>query len=486
VNRDAETIQIFFNELEKDFSDTLNDGAVQRSFLPNQSAEDIFERTRLFGVLLESHGGLQSVRFVDSGGNRIHYSTYTADILRADNESVAYRNYNEITPYIPFEEIAVPEKGSSKITLDQGNERIVFSFPFYDSMEIYRGTAVYSLSIRALGDRLIAQGRIKVGDDLSVISVPPGIVSGIPNTAQSVIIPIISSIWEEGLLNFNTLEAETSQNSLAIVSAKTEQGFFIGRVIHEDLFAFPMPMKLILLASLFLTLYLTIFLFFNLRPDTMTVIQNRLKGLQISLIREYYERKGEMDWDHWYRELELRREDVRAELKRGIKTGTPAEILEDVDTLIDKSWDEILVSIGGKREARLAIDEDKLQNILNRMLIAAGNSPVLPGAAKLAVPLAQTQLTQAPQPSAQSDPDQVEELEELFDDESSELVTAKNFTETSEGIEELEELDDVETLEDAEPVDELEEIQELDDDIQEVVIQELDEAGEPEPAEKIT
>jgi hypothetical protein len=372
----ADSIQDFLDELQGHFSASLTADAVKRSFLPNQTDQDIFERTRVFGILLESIKGLQSVRFVDTGGIRIHFSTNSSDIIFRTNETISYKDYNETTPYVPYSELAVNPEEKYKIVLDQQNERIMYAFPFYDSLEIYRGTAFFSLSVRTLADRLISMGRIKIGENLSIVSVPPGIVLGLPRVynESETIIPYISAVWQEGHFSLSTLDSAASGSALVLISAKTSQNFFVGQVVSESLFAFPQSMKLILLAACFLTVFLSIFLIFNLHPDTITHVQNRLKKLQISLIQEYYERKGEMDWNHWRRELEQRRDDVRVELKRGIRN-MPAALQEDVDSLIDKSWNEILNAIGGKRETQTAIDEDKLQSILNRVLRAPANSP---------------------------------------------------------------------------------------------------------------
>jgi hypothetical protein len=72
---DATSVGEFLEELRDRFSAVLEEGSVKRSFLPNQGAEDIFERTKLFGTLMESLPGLQSVRFVDAAGKRLHFST---------------------------------------------------------------------------------------------------------------------------------------------------------------------------------------------------------------------------------------------------------------------------------------------------------------------------------------------------------------------------------------------------------------------------
>jgi len=420
ITHSANTIDNFFTELQARFSQTLREPAVQRSFLLNQSAEDIFERSRIYGLLHESLGGLQWVRFIDSGGLRIHFSTYTPDILSHEDQFLSYRNFND--PNIPYQTITVSDGGTPKIIFDGERESILFSFPFYDYFELHRGTALFSLSVRTLSDILIREGRLNPSHTFSVVSNPPGFFTSTPSAfIEEVLISRISSIWRDGTLNVATLYSPESGISLTLLSVRSSQGFFVGRLVNDDLFFFPPIMKIILLISFFLTLYLTIFLFFNFRQDSITVIQNRMKTLQISLIEQYYERKSDVDWGRWSRELQLRRQEISTELKRGIKI-SPGKKAQDIDTLIDKSWDELISVIGGFKET--AIDEAKLQLILNRFIAA------IPAASPSNRPSAIASSTQTV-----DDAEEVEAVEELVELEEAETA------------EELEELEEVEAAE---------------------------------------
>jgi hypothetical protein len=375
IERNAGIIDRFFTDIQTRFSETLRVPAVRRSFLPNQSAEDIFERSRIYGLFIESLGGVHWVRFIDSGGGRLHYSSYPADILYQDRLSISYRNFNE--QGITYEEIAVNDGEEPKYTFHGESDRILFSFPFYDSFEVYRGTAVFSLSVKVVADYLINEGRIKVGQDITVISRPAGLLSGMSTAVEKALSPQVSSIWNEGGLRTARLISPDSDLSLSLITVKTPHGFLVGRLINEDLFSFPQTLKIILLLSFFLTVYLTAFLLFNLRQDPVTIVQNRMKQLQISLIEQFYEQKGEMDWARWSRDIELRRDEINAQLKKGIKTASGRIQDEDIDVLIDKSWDELLSIMGSRKET--GPDEEKLESILHRILAA------LPGTASAQV-----------------------------------------------------------------------------------------------------
>ena len=361
--RKAEIADNFFEEMVERFSEPLRTQAVRRSFLSNQISGDILERERIFKLLTESLTWIQWVRFIDPVGGRVHFSSHHHDVQHHDGDIQTYHSYND--PYFPYEKIGVKDGEAPRFTFDGRLDRILISFPLYDSFDIYCGTALYSFSIDALADRLISDGIMKFGQEITVISNPPGLLFGTTSAGESALPSQVSPIWQETGQKIARLTSPISGHSLVLVSAKTSQGIFIGRIVSEELFSIPPIMKVILLASFFITVFLTIFLLLNSRQDPVTIVQNRLKHLQISLIEQFYELKGETDWAHWIQELDLRRDEIVFQLKQGINTVSDSES-NDIDVLINKSWDELLEVLGGRKEG--GIDEKKLQSILKRIL----------------------------------------------------------------------------------------------------------------------
>ena len=397
LNRDnalnAGAIDRFFTETRERFSETLKTDTVRHSFLTYQRAEDVSARANIYSRLIESFYGVQWVRFVDAGGQRLLFSSYGPDIQSGDGTFPVYKDYNE--PGLPYEVVAVAEDGPPKYTFDERAGRIIFSFPLYDSFDIYWGTALFSLSADAVTARLVNEGRLKPGEDITVISNPAGLLFGsVPGLDHSII----------------------------RISTITSQGFLVGRLAGEEVFLLPTSMKIVLLLAFFLTTYLIIFLLFNLRQDPLVVVQNRLKQLQISLIEQFYERKSEADWERWIKELENRREEVRGLLKRGVKADS--EKSADMDILIDKSWDELLAMLGSRRNlstpGETDIDEEKIASVLQKLLEAART-----GASSAIAADDKTSLLSKVAPIA-SEPEKTESAEE---------------------IEILEELDEAETVE---------------------------------------
>jgi len=475
IDADIAQNQIF--DLQEKFEASLKNASVRRSFLYNQSNEDIFERSRIFGILLETTGGLQSIQFVDSNGLRLHYSTSPRDIISQNINSTAYRNYNEDALALPYETVSALQGSYAKFTIDDKTDRIIFSFPFNDSMDVYRGTALFTVSVRALAEKLIAEGRLKVNEDVSLIGNPPGILLGSPGSSKSEILEKISAIWNNGLpvavlttvqdfsssnhtfFNRVTIDAADSGVKYSLVSLKTDRGLFFGRLTNDHLFIISDSMKLILLLSIFLSIFLTLFFIFNLKPNSITLVRNRIKHLRENLFEQLYINKTSQERAKWILELEQRREEIRAELKRNLVLGKRQR--KNVDSIIDKSWDELLTVIkSGSNEQSLFVQrtENKEQK---------------------------TELETLEEVETLEEIDEAEELEEVEALEEIDEAEELEEVETLEEIDEAEELEEVEALEEIDEAEELEEVEALEeiDALEEVeALEEIDEAEELEAA----
>jgi len=261
----ATSLDSFLDSLQTKISGVIAADSVKRSFLPGQNPEDILERSGSFQNLIESERGLQWCRFIDSHGIRLYYSTNPQDILRQDRVSVTYHNYYELSMAHPYEEIASQSGGSAKYIPDPGNDSILVSIPFYDSNGIFRGTALFSLSIRALVEQLIGDERISTGEYISLISNPPGLLIGRPAYLETTLLSQITALWKERLLSPGKIVHLSTLNSpsyepLVLFSAETNHGLFIFRPINENLLPFPQTMKTILLICFILTAFLIVFL----------------------------------------------------------------------------------------------------------------------------------------------------------------------------------------------------------------------------------
>jgi hypothetical protein len=435
----AQTIGTLLGDLRDRFADTLENEAVKRSFLPDQKADDTFERSRLFGLLANSLPGLRTVRFVDAGGSRIHFSTLSDDVLAQTGSSLSYRSYRDCPGVLPYREVETEEGQPFRIIFDDSDEQLIFSYPFSDSLDVYRGSALFTFSVRAITERLIRQGQIKPGEDPVLVNSPNGFLFGLPAAETGNLKYEAAAAWQENILTFSVPDyAEVEP--LALISARSDVGFFVGRLVQEDVLVLPPVMRFILLASFFLTLFLAIFLLFSLRQDSVAVIRSRLKQLQISLIRQYYDTKDDIDWKRWNRELEQRRKDIRLEIKRGLPRGKSDG---DIDALIDRSWDELIAFAGSRLPAEF--DEEKVRALVGKMIQEAAPGMFTQNSAE--------ESASAPPPlEAAAGPEELEELAVVEDP-----VEEPEALELSGTSEEFEEMAGPEEPEEAEVLEEIDE-----------------------------
>jgi hypothetical protein len=123
--------------------------------------------------------------------------------------------------------------------------------------------------------------------------------------------------------------------------------------------------------------------------------------------------------------MKYRREEISALLKQGIRPAS-GSFNEEIDILINKSWDEFLTLLGSRREP--GFDEEKLRYALNSMLAALPKTDkdMLSGG-------------EAPQPK---------KAKTGLLGRASEIVKEIEDTDAVEVLEELEELEEVEEIED--------------------------------------
>ncbi|MDR2803225.1 MAG: hypothetical protein LBB22_02920 [Treponema sp.] len=373
LTADTEIVDNYMNQLKQRFLAVLSESSIRNSFWVNQSSDDIWERGRIFASLSEAMPGLQWVRFVDAAGNRMHYSTNPDDQIQTSGDTVFYKNYPEAAGYIPFDQQLLSNINMQRIVFDGGNERLIFFYPFYDSMDIRRGEALFSVSINAFGERLMENAQIKIGEDVSVISEPNGIVIGIPALELQAVKELVSSIWSTGGILRSRIYGPRS-GALALLSAKTSDGIYVGRVVPEKLFYLPDSLKALFITAVFITLFVIMFLILNMKQDPIAVVQGRLKELQVSLMNEYYQLMGDMDWAVWRRELEQRRQDVKAELCRGVKIKKGSDVDGYINSFFNRSWDGLLAAIGSRTGMMTTFDEAKLEAILSRVLSSVKRS----------------------------------------------------------------------------------------------------------------
>ncbi|MEI6874347.1 MAG: hypothetical protein WCL50_04360, partial [Spirochaetota bacterium] len=503
----AKAVELYNSLNVERFASVLDSDAIKRSFLPNLSAQDAFERANTLGKLQEETPGLSGLRLIDQGGKRIHFSSFPADILRRTDTETLFRDYGQ-NGELAYADIAAPEGSNGLLRVEESSGRLIFSLPFHDSFGVYRGSAVFSLSATGLLDALVKSGLVQVGEQATPAGAH-GLLFRAPSSGRDALAARVAEAWSEGLgTRPLTLSESVVGSSWVLFSRETARGFRIGMVLPSSNFSFPAIMRILLLGVFLVTAFLLVFLVLNLRQDRTTVIAERIKRYHIGMLEASFSEKADRDLGRWTRQLEARREEYKKAIKTDLGKLGEGKTAE-ADALIDKSWDEILAVLGRRVDESERIGGASIKEI-ERLITAAlsqGNfvlpasslvsvpdpgtspAPPRPAARKKAVPTPPKPLVARQAEPADAEvlkeleAEAVEELEEVEELEAEEVEEAEAVEELE--AEEVEEAEAVEELE-AEEVEEAEAVEELEaEEVEEAEAVEELEAEEVEEAEAV-
>jgi len=483
------------------FGAVLGADSLKRSFLPNISAQDAFDRANLLGKLQEETPGLAGVRLLDQDGRRIHFSTLPADLLRKTATETLFRDYGQ-SGDLPYADLAAPPGSKGELRLDPASGRFLYSLPFVDGFGVSRGTAIFLLSPSSLLDVLVRAGLLQVGEELSAAGAKGILLRG-PAAGREALGALVAEAWAQGLgerpltlgsgvpgptagaaaagqaptkLTTTTIPPQASATSWVLLSRDGTGGLRVGMLLPASSFVFPLLMKVLLLAVFFLTAFLLVFLVFNLRPERTVVLAERIKRYQVGLLEASFSELGERDLGQWKRQLETRRGEYRRAIKADLGKLGKAES-QKADELLERSWDEILQVLGRRVDDQERIGAASIKEVERLITEALSRASfVLPAGSVVAGPPASAG-SAAPAPAAKraepgpskpvpakprtSRPPAVAEVEDFEEAEALEEIDDVEALEAAEAVEEIEE---VEALEEAEAVEEIEEVEALEED----------------------
>lgn len=546
----SENYNEYVSTLESRFGKNENSFLKQKSVLSyiqnNPSDDDVRSRSKHSGDLFSQTPGLLGMRLIDKNGTSIHYSTFSTDVLNRTAEIVSYKNYTDSITLsgekeIPFEQINAGDSYSTggtncRTIFDGRDNRIIVSFPFYDSYDAYRGSFVFYVNANDFNRVLLAKKLITFGDTGNLVSgldvesekkntdYKSGFVFGLPAVGKELFEKEILLRWEKGLTGpekiiwsnsentFDSAEYDVSAKKekqknnywVLVSSSKTPFGY-IGGVYPDEIFVMADGVKILLLICIFVTVFLAVFLIVNLKQDDMVVIRERIRKLELGLVSEYLKKKENVDWKVVSGKIAERRQDVTLEIIRSLGKRSK-KYDKEIKELINKSYDELLAAMNvqvKKEEESSLSNSEQIKQMLEQILssgtikVQAANvvaapedgTPVRPAAvaAKAAEPDAVEELEEigdAEPIEEVEEAEAVEEVEELGEVEELEEVESVEEVEDADAVEELEEIGDAESIEDAEPVEEAEAVEEVEA-AEEAVPEVVEEVGDAEELESV-
>ncbi|MCQ2579819.1 MAG: PDC sensor domain-containing protein, partial [Treponemataceae bacterium] len=218
-------------------------------------------RATLASDLLTETPGLEGLRIIGENGKTIYYSTFPQDFAaRKGDEPAAYRNYPKND--IDFNTIAVSEGTKSRIFSDSENNRLIFSYPFYDNEMLFIGTIAFYVDAPSMlryfipTDRLMAQSSIHLWNSLK--NEAHGFVFSVPENLETVCKNAAISSWNSKQ-KINSFEGTNGQNNNYLLISAENQNGFVSTVFNENVMHMPeRTQRVIVLATIGLIFFISI------------------------------------------------------------------------------------------------------------------------------------------------------------------------------------------------------------------------------------
>ncbi|MBP5437055.1 MAG: hypothetical protein J6Y30_03630 [Treponema sp.] len=496
VRNKGETLEKIGQSFDR-YTDWLLDKFAAYALLPENasyiereaSQEEVDKRGRAAGMLFEEVKGLEGIRIVENDSVHIHFSTYDSDIFQQSKDYLAWKDYTALNE-IEFANLASSDNGEfastaekiirrASLYFDSDGDRLIFSMPYFDKYTAWRGTIVFYVKAGDFTDELITQDLLPLNTKSKVVAprnteanleTPEnvGIVFGMPYLAyqdRAFMVDSIEQKWAAAgkVENGNAqrlviVKGQEEESLMVLVTSSSSKFCKTGWVCNESVFTFSDLERAVILSCLFITLFLIVFTLFNLKHDDMVIISSRIRKFELSLFRQYLERKDTADWRALEKEFSLRRQDVNAEIisslgKRGKKHR------KEVNLFLDQSWSELMSAMSGGRRMAEVISSYKDENLEPKPEKELYSIDYDHSADKIkeAAPEEKPSRADVAPQSEPEDTDEVEELEEL--DELEEVPEAEAVDDAEE-IPEAESVEDVEEIPEAEALEEVEEIPE--------------------------
>ena len=535
----------YFKTLMKRFdSFTRNDDV--KTYVDTRSSDSVAKRREILRTqLLEATSALKGIRIVAENGRNLFFSTFGSDLI-SGKKGISYKNYDSMDE-ISYSSLAAdknlkiddPFEKKSLVFKDGEKGLLIFSLPFFNSSDEFAGSIFFYCDSAGFSQYLLNKNLIDISGfaqlvtpvrnkDSKALENFGGFVFGLPNAGQNSLKSQLLEKWrspENGDFwklipeenpdkevvdkensvksGIESLFAKNDDKLLCAFSRKPEREDFgfITFIYDESELKFPPYMRLLLLATAFVTLYLAVFLILSFKHDDIVIIRDKVRRYENEFFVAY-KKMGEAKSPAYLSEQKkvLERRILKSLGKKGEKYAA------EFKSLFDGYWNEMLLSFG-EVPAQLAssaaapiINADELKEIVRSSLedilengkiqikadLANLSQKVEPKKTVEAVPMAETEpaaeLDEAEPLEPVESVDEVESLEEAEPVEPAEEVESLEEAAPADDVEEIEEVADAEEIEEAEALEDAESVEEIEE---AESAEELDEVEPLEPVEPL-
>ena len=173
-----------------------------------------------------------------------------------------------------------------------------------------------------------------------------GFIYGYPAANQDFFTTAVSERWNQNQFSTQSI-LNTEIGNWVAISNNASAKIIIAKVEKESFFVFSETVKILLLACIFISIYLIFFLLFNLRQDPMVRIKHKIKKFQLAFVNQYLEKENIENWENLKKEIDKRKNDLSKEVKKslGVKSKKHSK---EIDSFLNKSWEDLLSVLTSK------------------------------------------------------------------------------------------------------------------------------------------
>ena len=398
----------YLETLMRRFDDFTLKSEVKTYVETRASDSSVKNREILRSQLLSSTAALTGIRIISENGRNIFFSTFPSDLIEEKKE-LSYRDYdllNEISySSLSSEKIENPKvsfERKCKIIKDSSQNRLIFSFPFYNPRDEYSGTALFYCDATNFSQFLYNRNLIDINGFANLITSKweqnknfnglGGFVFGLPNFGQDSIKNQILEKWQNSAdenfwklvptenpsikQEFSDANSESVTNEIVEKSSfcvfsfkpQREDFGFIALIYNENELKFPPYMQILLLATAFVTFYLAIFLILSFRHDDIVVIRDKVQRYENEFFIAY-KKMGDAKGKNYLSEQKpvLERRILKSLGRKGKKHAA------EFKAIFETYWQEMTASFGAppvqiSQSAAPLINADELKEIVRSSL----------------------------------------------------------------------------------------------------------------------
>ena len=468
------------------------------------SDESAKNREILRAQLVTSTQALFGIRIIDDNGRNVYYSTFQSDII-SGSKGISYRNYDSMDE-LSYDSVhskrlveqAAPSDSKCRIIKDGDKNRLIFSLPFYNTQNEFIGTILFYCDAVNFSQFLYNRNLIDIKGFAKLVTAQKnqkekfdgfgGFVFGLPNYGKLSIEKEILENWRSGTETFWKLKPaenltktpgeeseildKSKNNSVCAFSYKNsrEDFGFITLLYDENELKFPPYIRILLLVTAFVTLYLAIFLILSFKHDDIVVIRDKVRRYENEFFIGY-KKMGDGKSPEYLAEQKpvLERRILKSLGKKGEKHAA------EFKSIFESYWQEMLASFGESSplaisaHAAPAINAEELKKIVRSSL----EDILENGKIQINAAVSSEQKIIRNEQLAMSN-DSGGEVESVGETES-----GKRKVESSSLAEEIAPIEEVESVEEAEELDAVEEIPEAED------VESLDEVEDADTVEEV-